>query len=472
MQRSRSISKENVSAKPDTVSLAARHRAGRERILIKNRQQYNAARRTLGRLRHEIHAASDGLAAGVSPDRRTEINSRISELEKEIELYDRLQLKDTSILPLEGFHSLPELLVAARIARGMTQKDLAEFMGMKMQQIQKYEAERYQSASLRRIAVIADALSLNIHQAGELVGERILGEVNPAELSSFPVGEMRRRGWLCPSDGDIADTQHAVIHQLNDFFKQGFGSLPGSRRRYARTSGVPHEAALSAWEARVLILADAQPPVVSFHPDLADARWLRSLVALSRERGGVKRVPQRLREIGIALIVERVLPGMQIDGAALRTSKGVFVVALTLRDPRLERFWVTLMHELSHLILHVGTGGYDTMFDEVGAPAASNLDEEADVFGREALIPTGLWGSCRSQYDWTRQAILDDARRLGVGPSVVVGHIRRLCGDVDMPGRLSANLDVRKQLVEAALGEPGPARRRRAVSTPSTAQPI
>lgn len=95
------------------------------------------------------------------------------------------------------------------------------------------------------------------------------------------------------------------------------------------------------------------------------------------------------------------------------------------------------------------------MFDEVGAPAASNLDEEADVFGREALIPSGLWGSCRSQYDWTRQAILDDARRLGVGPSVVVGHIRRLCGDVDLPGRLSANLDVRKQLVEAALAGTG-----------------
>lgn len=204
-----------------------------------------------------------------------------------------------------------------------------------------------------------------------------------------------------------------------------------------------------------MIRADAQRPVTSFRPGLADIRWLRMLVGLSRERDGVKRVRQRLAEIGVALIVEPGLPGMRIDGAALRTSRNVFVVALTLRDPCLEWFWITLMHELSHLILHVGTGSHDTIFDEVGAPAGSNLDEEADVFGREALIPTGLWGSCKSQYDWTRQAILDDARRLGVGPSVVVGHIRRLCGDVELPARLSANMDVRKQLAEATFQEIG-----------------
>lgn len=51
-----------------------------------------------------------------------------------------------------GIDSIPDLLVAARIARGMTQKDLAEYMGLKMQQIQAYESDRYQGASLSRIA--------------------------------------------------------------------------------------------------------------------------------------------------------------------------------------------------------------------------------------------------------------------------------------------------------------------------------
>lgn len=415
--------------------------------MIKNRQQYNVALRTLAALRREIHAGVNGPLVGGAADCRTDLITQISELERETELYDRLQVNDTSILPLEGFQSLPEMLTAARIARGMTQKDLAEFMGMKMQQIQKYEAERYQSASLRRIALIADALGVDVHQAGELAGKRTLGEVDPSKVSSFPIGEMDRRGWLWPHNGILAQSQHAASQQLRAYFEQAYGSLPWSRRRYARTSGVPHEGAISAWEARVMIDADAQSLATSFRPGLADARWLRALVALSRERDGVKRVRQHLMEIGIALIIERVLPGMQIDGAALRTSRDVFVVALTLRDPRLEWFWITLMHELSHLILHVGTGGYDAIFDEIGAPAESDLEEEADVFGREAVIPSGQWRSCKSQYNWTRQAILDDARRLGVGPPVIVGHIRRLCGDVELPSRLSANLDVRKQLV-------------------------
>jgi HTH-type transcriptional regulator / antitoxin HigA len=54
--------------------------------------------------------------------------------------------------------SLPEVLVEERKRLGLTQRQLAEKLGIREQQVQRYEATRYQSASLQRLIEIADAL--------------------------------------------------------------------------------------------------------------------------------------------------------------------------------------------------------------------------------------------------------------------------------------------------------------------------
>ncbi|MFV4725657.1 helix-turn-helix domain-containing protein, partial [Mycobacterium tuberculosis] len=95
------------------------------------------------------------------------MEERILQLTRDVQLYESLQVGDAPLLSVGNLDALSHLLIAARIARGMTQKDLANFLGLKMQQIQKYEADGYQTASLRRIATIAEALGLDVRQAGE-----------------------------------------------------------------------------------------------------------------------------------------------------------------------------------------------------------------------------------------------------------------------------------------------------------------
>ena len=48
------------------------------------------------------------------------------------------------------------LLIRARIAQGLSQKSLAGRLGLKEQQIQRYEASEYASASLARIRSVAE----------------------------------------------------------------------------------------------------------------------------------------------------------------------------------------------------------------------------------------------------------------------------------------------------------------------------
>ena len=52
---------------------------------------------------------------------------------------------------------------------GMTQKELAEKMGVKEQQVQQDEANRYSSAGFQRIAAVAEALNIKIQETRVLL---------------------------------------------------------------------------------------------------------------------------------------------------------------------------------------------------------------------------------------------------------------------------------------------------------------
>ena len=52
----------------------------------------------------------------------------------------------------------------ARIAAGLNQKDLADRLGLKEQQVQRYEATGYQSASLARLREVVDALGVKVRK--------------------------------------------------------------------------------------------------------------------------------------------------------------------------------------------------------------------------------------------------------------------------------------------------------------------
>ena len=63
---------------------------------------------------------------------------------------------------LNSIESLPLLLIKARIAANLTQKDLAKQLGLKEQQIQRYEATDYASASLSRIIQVSQKLNIKL----------------------------------------------------------------------------------------------------------------------------------------------------------------------------------------------------------------------------------------------------------------------------------------------------------------------
>jgi ribosome-binding protein aMBF1 (putative translation factor) len=129
--------------------------------MIRNERQYritNAqAERFLEALRALESRPKDDPLCQIE---RAALQSQLDELREELKAYDRLRSGRQRTLAVNSFDDLPRALVQARIAAGLSQKELAERLMLKEQQIQRYEATDYATASLTRLRKVMAALGV------------------------------------------------------------------------------------------------------------------------------------------------------------------------------------------------------------------------------------------------------------------------------------------------------------------------
>lgn len=136
--------------------------------MITNERQDKISRSEAERFRKAINEHAAGIASrtDVHPRllqaEREAMESQLADLQAELAEYDHLKSADLSVISISSFDGLADGLIKARIAGGLSQKALAERLGLKEQQIQRYEAEKYASASYQRLREIAGALAVRI----------------------------------------------------------------------------------------------------------------------------------------------------------------------------------------------------------------------------------------------------------------------------------------------------------------------
>ena len=136
--------------------------------MITNERQYRITRKKaadFARVIEEFDVASNERADVHPRLLRAELDglrSQLADLREELEEYEHLKSADPSAIPVGSFEELADGLIKARIAAGLSQRALAERLELKEQQIQRYEAERYASASYRRLCEVARALDIRM----------------------------------------------------------------------------------------------------------------------------------------------------------------------------------------------------------------------------------------------------------------------------------------------------------------------
>jgi ribosome-binding protein aMBF1 (putative translation factor) len=99
---------------------------------------------------------------------RGAIQCHLEQLQAEIAEYERLINCDKSEpieIVVENLNKLPDALIKARIAAKMSEKELAEMLGVDEQRIKEYEDKNYRYASLTEILDISFALGVEFKTA-------------------------------------------------------------------------------------------------------------------------------------------------------------------------------------------------------------------------------------------------------------------------------------------------------------------
>ena len=375
------------------------------------------------------------------------LHSQIAEMEVELSHYEMLKAGQITIAKSYSLESLPSILIQARIASGMTQTDLARTLGLKPQQIQRYEASDYMGISLARLIEVARHLGVHteeVFEANQEMGGSVFfwKAVEDVDWRQFPFREMIKRQWFSVPRGENP------ITLVREYFLSVAGPhiVSAFHRKKMHSGTVPNEYSLLAWQARVLERASKVVKRSEIAKFELDDRWIPRLVALTRRMDGPRRAHRLLAENGIILVTEQHLPGTYLDGAAMMTDEGNPVIALTLRYDRLDNFWFVLFHELGHIFLHLMHGVRYDFFDEEGARESDNVEKDADQFALNSLVPPDAWEQCLSRFALSEKSVRMDAKALGIHPSIIAGRIRKDQANYTILGRLVGQGTVRSQI--------------------------
>ncbi len=342
---------------------------------------------------------------------------------------------------------LPDPIAAIRFRMeqaGLKQVDLVPYIGSASRVSEILKGKRSLSLSMIR----------KLHEGLGIPAEVLLKEPDASMPAShpeidwqqFPIAEMLKRGWFEGFQGKLNEAKEKAEELIAPFiFPDGVeaGSIPCFLRRSVRSDREMDKDALTVWCARVLASARAEC-LPDYEPGTVSKTFCRELTHLSHLPNGPLLAKEFLNQSGIHLITERHMPKTYLDGAALWTTSGHPVIALSLRYDRLDNFWFTLCHELAHVGLHLETNHGEAFVDDLEASGKSTQEQQADEFATDVLVPKGKWTRSGLISNWSAGAVVEFAKKLRIHPAIVAGRIRRERNNHKILWQLLGKSEVRR----------------------------
>jgi transcriptional regulator with XRE-family HTH domain len=408
--------------------------------MIATDHQFAVAKDRLSKFQHNVsvlqqRAKTDPVAALQLRSAR----ASVADLEEEIEEYQTLAAGTVRDFAVETLGDLPKVLIKARIARRLSQSDLAELLRLKPQQVQRWESQGYEHASFARLAEIAQILKVRLPERVELIGDD----------SPVPLSKLKR--WLqrlgLPQEIIDARILPRGLDGLFDVLKfdeldsrldrlfgwrtpalaAGTAALPTSQLKFKLPASAAQDRtrAYAAYVAGLCrIVADVMPKAEGF-----STSWQKTREAIFGDG-----------EISLRVAIEAcwdrniaVLPlrdSIAFHGAYWNAD-GRTVIVLKQTSDEESRWLMDLLHEIFHDTVTPSAEGLSILeFDETAVERRESVEERrAHRFGAEVV--TG------GRYGELTQRIVDIAG--GHTPSLRAATLR-VAAEEDLPTGVLANL--------------------------------
>lgn len=448
--------------------------------MIKTERQFQSAQRAAAAFAASLAArpAAPPEGADIHPRfwaaEADAMAAQLEELEDAIRHYDDLRSGARRIIALAGWADVPRALIEGRIAARLSQKELAERLGLPEQAVQRYEASDYASASLARLQEVAGAIGVSLsglaavppaeptpgrfkERLRELglsnawVAERLLpGPVaaaifGPAERppAERPPGERAsaERGAGGRGSADRGQPVATALVQAADVLRRVFDIDP------AFLFGPGDLALAPAVVGQTRFKRPARPPAKGTRAYTFYAKYL-AVVSLQACDGIARRplpstaaeVRRAVRERFGALTLEHLLRYVWAHGVPVLPLRdaGAFhgacwriggreVIALKQRTPSEDRLAFDLSHEIGHIADEPPGDEFEILEEEV-PPADDPREQRAMAFAADVL----LGGEADALAERAMARVDDDVRRLARAVPAVAR-------EADVPAGVLAN---------------------------------
>ena len=362
-------------------------------------------------------------------------------------LADLVELYEDKHYPI----GLPDPISAIKFRMdqaNLTPRDLVPFIGSRAKVSEVLSGKRSITMSMARalhqhLGIPADVL---LQEPGAT-----LPDAMPSlEYTRFPLTAMAKAGWI-PQVKNLRDQAEEIITDLINRAGVGAPAPLYRKNENRRVNAKTDDYALRAWCWQVLAQARERQPEVDYQPGVITAELLHEVAQMSVLEDGPVQARDFLAQHEIGLEYVKHLPRTHLDGAALRLPDSNPVIGLTLRYDRIDNFWYTLLHELAHVGLHLGSCSNETGFVDdhslrgVGSGGSDTTEQEADQMAQDALIPPEVWDDGILMVDPNPMAVLRMAWEARVHPAIVAGRVRFERGEYRLLSQFVGTGEVRRQ---------------------------
>jgi HTH-type transcriptional regulator/antitoxin HigA len=150
-----------------------------------------------------------------------------------------------------------------------------------------------------------------------------------------------------------------------------------------------------------------------------------------------------LAECGVAIAYVPYLKNTYVNGATRWLNPSKVIIQLTPRNKSEDILWFTLFHELCHVLKHGRKEGYISFWeDNYLNKNFMELEDEADLFASEILIPPKEWKKFYENSSLKHAEIINFAKKIGVKPGIVAGRLARETGKWARLSRLRGKVEI------------------------------
>ncbi|MEP6514261.1 MAG: hypothetical protein ABJA79_10345 [Parafilimonas sp.] len=137
--------------------------------MIKNEKQYKISKKRLAEVVEKINKIKSNTEASLKQQLvLASIESFKTDLEKEIKDYDVLKLGKSTTLKERSISELPRMIIEYKILNNLTHREFSQLLGLKEQQLQRYESENFKTVSFQNLIKFINRIDLDLKVRGTI----------------------------------------------------------------------------------------------------------------------------------------------------------------------------------------------------------------------------------------------------------------------------------------------------------------